>query len=85
MHKDNNYVRSISTGKGQRLILLHVVTTGFLPSCKLLFKSITTDGRDYHTEMNATIFEDVVRKQIDTESFRKVSDNYGQCYIPHKM
>lgn len=66
MHKDKNYGRSIPTGKGQRLILLHAVdrSTGFLPSCKLLFKSISTDGRDYHTEMNATIFEDWLEHKL---------------------
>lgn len=58
--------RNIPTGRGQRLILLHAVDTisGFLPGCKLLFKSHSTDGRDYHQEMNAVIFEDWVRNSL---------------------
>jgi hypothetical protein len=30
---------------------------GFLNGCELVFKGISTDGRDYHTEMNSIIFE----------------------------
>ena len=59
MKADGTTARIISTGRGQRLIHLQAVDdkTGFLPDCKLLFKSISTDGRDYHTEMNGVIFE----------------------------
>lgn len=44
--------------KGQRLVILNAgcKEKGFLPGCGLVFKSISTDGRDYHTEMNGTIF-----------------------------
>ena len=56
----------IPVGRGQRLILLHAVDqkTGFLPDCKLLFKSVSTDGRDYHTEMNGTVFENWVENKL---------------------
>ena len=50
--------RAIPVGKGQRLIQLNAIDeSGFLPGCNLLFKSHSTDNRDYHTEMNAEIFE----------------------------
>ena len=57
---DEMVARKIPTGRGQRLILLHAIDAqiGFIPGCQLLFKSISTDGRDFHTEMNSTIFED---------------------------
>ena len=63
---DGDLARNIPPGKGQRLILLHAVDdkTGFLPGCKLLFKSYSTDGRDYHTEMNAEIFEKWVEEKL---------------------
>ena len=50
--------RKIPNGSGQRLILLHTVDEkrGFVPDCKLLFKSHSTDGRDYHSEMNSVVF-----------------------------
>ena len=38
---------------------------GFLLGCDLVFKSISTDGRDYHTEMNAKIFEKWVNEQLE--------------------
>ncbi len=58
--------RKIPTGSGQRLILLHAVDEqrGFLPDCQLLFKSHSTDGRDYHTEMNSTVFEHWIEHQL---------------------
>ena len=57
--------RKILTGKGQRLILLHAGgSQGFLPGCKLVFRSKSTDGRDYHSEMNAVVFTDWVEKQL---------------------
>ena len=55
----------IPTGRGQRLILLHAGgDMGFLPGCELLFRSKSTDGRDYHTEMNSTVFIDWTKKQL---------------------
>ena len=63
---DGKTGRKIPKGRGQRLILLHAVdsVTGFLPRCKLLFKSHSTDGRDYHTEMNSQIFEHWVKNSL---------------------
>ena len=64
--KDSSEARLIPTGKGQRLILLHAVDdkTGFIPDCKLLFKSNSTDGRDYHTEMNGDTFENWLENKL---------------------
>ena len=66
MSEDGTTARLIPTGRGQRLILLHAVDykTGFLPKCLLLFKSISTDGRDYHSEMNSVIFEDWLKNKL---------------------
>ena len=36
---------------------------GFLNGCELVFKGISTDGSDYHTEMNSKIFEKLVNEQ----------------------
>jgi hypothetical protein len=38
---------------------------GFLPGCDLVFKSISTDGRDYHTEINTKTFEKWVKEQLE--------------------
>ena len=58
--------RKIPNGSGQRLILLHTVDEkrGFVPDCKLLFKSHSTDGRDNHSEMNSVVFEHWVEHQL---------------------
>lgn len=66
MSKDGTTARLLPTGRGQRLILLHAVdnTEGFLPDCKLLFKSLSTDGRDFHKEMNSMVFEDWVEHNL---------------------
>jgi hypothetical protein len=57
--------RKIPLSKGQRFVVLHAgCENGFLPGCDLVFKSISTDGRDYHTEMNAKIFEKWVKEQL---------------------
>ncbi len=66
--EDKSVARRIPTGRGQRLIILHAVDDkrGFLPDCLLLFKSLSTDGRDYHTEMNSTIFEHWVTHKLLT-------------------
>lgn len=52
--------RRIPEGKGQRLIVLHAGSkeVGFIPDCQLVFKSISTDNRDYHCEMNSEIFQE---------------------------
>ena len=57
--------RKIPAGRGERLIVLHAGgSMGFLPGCELVFKSLSTDGRDYHKEMNATVFMDWTIKKL---------------------
>ncbi|XP_048250602.1 uncharacterized protein LOC125378706 [Haliotis rufescens] len=52
-------------GKGERLIVLHAGShRGFLPGCDLVFRSRSTDGRDYHTEMNSQVFTAYVEEQL---------------------
>ena len=66
MSEDGQIARRIPVGRGQRWIILHAVdrVTGFLPNCKLVFKSHSVDGRDYLSEMNAAIFEDWVVNKL---------------------
>ena len=63
---DRRVGRLIPTGKGKRLVLLHAAheTGGFIRDAELLFKSHSTDGRDYHKEMNASVFEDYVEHRL---------------------
>ena len=63
---DARHNRKLPTGRGQRLIVLHAgcKEQGFLPGCDLVFKSKSTDGRDYHTEMNGEVFTEWVNKQL---------------------
>ena len=57
--------RKLPLGKGQRFAVLHAgCEKGFLPGCDLVFKSISTDGKDYHTEMNAKSFEKLIKYQL---------------------
>jgi transposase len=35
-----------------------------LPGCELVFKTLSTDGRDYHSEMNSVIFNKWVEEQL---------------------
>ena len=35
-----------------------------MPNCELLFQAHSTDGRDIHTEMNSTVFENYVTNQL---------------------
>ena len=39
---------------------------GFLNGCELVFKGISTDGREYHNEMNSKIFEKWVNEQLES-------------------
>jgi hypothetical protein len=56
--EDDSKNRKLPLGKGQRFVILHAgCEDGFLNGCELVFKGISTDGRDYHTEMNSIIFE----------------------------
>jgi hypothetical protein len=46
-------------------VILHAgCEDGFLNGCELVFKGISTDGRDYHTEMNSIIFEKWVNDSL---------------------
>lgn len=57
--------RKIPLNKGQRFVILHAgCKTGFLPGCELVFKTLSTDGRDYHSEMNSVIFNKWVEEQL---------------------
>jgi hypothetical protein len=40
--------------KEKGFVIVHAgCKTGFLPGCELVFKTLSTDGRDYHSEMNS--------------------------------
>jgi hypothetical protein len=57
--------RKIPLNKGQRFVILHAgYKTDFLPGCELVFKTLSTDGRDYHSEMNSVIFNKWVEEQL---------------------
>jgi hypothetical protein len=47
------------------MLVLHAgCKTGFLPECELVFKTLSTDGREYHSEMNSVIFNKWVKEQL---------------------
>lgn len=50
--------RNIPSSKGQRIILTYAGSSdnGLVHEAGLIFQSKSTDGRDYHTEMNGQIF-----------------------------
>ena len=57
--------RKIPFNKRQRFVILHTgCKTGFLPGCELVFKTLNTNGRDYHSEKNSVIFNKWVEKQL---------------------
>jgi hypothetical protein len=59
------YKPKFRPSKGQRFVILHAgCKTGFLPGCELVFKTLSTDGRDYHSEMNSVIFNKWVEEQL---------------------
>ena len=66
MSKDGSLGRNVPTSKGQRLIVAHAGSSniGFVPECALIFQSVSTDNRDYHTEMNADVFKDWVEHKL---------------------
>ena len=74
--------RKTHLNKGQRLVILNAgcKEKGFLPGCGLVFKSISTDGRDYHTEMNGTIFL-FGSEAVGTSFACKICSCYGQCIL----
>ncbi|XP_048258134.1 uncharacterized protein LOC125383596 [Haliotis rufescens] len=52
-------------GKGERVIVFHAGShRGFLPGSDLVFRSRSTDGGDYHTEMNSQVFTAKVEEQL---------------------
>lgn len=60
--------RTIPSSKGQRLILAHAGSreNGLLQGAELIFHSKSTDGVDYHKEMNACIFRDWLENTVLT-------------------
>ena len=57
--------RIVPSSKGKRLIIAHVGgKDGFVPDTSLVFKSISTDNRDYHTEMNSEVFENWMKDTV---------------------
>lgn len=58
--------RHVPSSKGQRLIIAHAGSSnvGFVSDAALIFQSKSTDNRDYHSEMNADIFEDWMKHQL---------------------
>jgi hypothetical protein len=77
--------RKIPLNKGQRFVILHAgCKTGFLPGCELVFKTLSTDGRDYHSEMNSVIFNKWVEEQLVPPLPPKslVVNANGQCVLP---
>ena len=57
--------RKIPFNKGQRFVILYTgCKTGFLPGCELVFKTLSTNGRDYHSEINSVIFNKWVEEQL---------------------
>jgi hypothetical protein len=77
--------RKISLNKGQRFVIVHAgCKTGLLPGCELVFKTLSTDGRDYHSEMNSVIFNKWVEEQLVPPLPPKslVVNANGQCVLP---
>jgi hypothetical protein len=57
--------KSIPSGKGKRLIVLHAVmrSEGLIDGCDLVFLAKSTDG-DYHQEMNSFVFLEWFENQL---------------------
>jgi transposase len=55
---DGTKRREIPSSKGQRIVIGHAGSkaNGLVSGAELLFQALSTDGRDYHTEMNGVIF-----------------------------
>ena len=65
--------RKLPLGKGQRFVVLHAgCEKGCLPGSDLVFKSISTDERENHIEMNANIFEKWRKYQLLPVSYRNL-------------
>ena len=63
---DGTVKRNIPSSKGQRLILAHAGNKqeGLVEGAGLVFQSISTDDRDYHSEMNGDIFKNWMEKTL---------------------
>ena len=64
--KDGTLKRNIPSSKGQRMILVNAGSkeSGLLNEAGLVFQSKTTDGRDYHKEMNWIIFQNWMENKL---------------------
>ena len=64
--KDGSIKRHVPSGKGRRIIVAHAGSenVGFIPQAELVFTSVSTDNRDYHSEMNSDIFEDWIENTL---------------------
>lgn len=50
--EDDYKNKKLPLEKGQRFVILHAgCEDGFPNGCEVVFKCISTDGRDYHTEI----------------------------------
>jgi len=58
-NQENTEGLKISTGKGNRLIVCHAGSPsfGFVKNAKLIVRCNSGSTKDYHSQMNATIFE----------------------------
>jgi len=56
---ENTEGLKVPTGKGSRLIICHAGSPsfGFVKDAKLIFRCNSGNTKDYHSQMNATIFE----------------------------
>jgi transposase len=63
---DREQKRKIPSSKGQRIILAHAGSSenGLVHDAELIFQAKSTDGRDYHTEMNGHIFRDWIENTL---------------------
>ena len=90
--KDLSQRRQVLASKGQRLIICHAGSAeeGFVENADLVFKSKSTDNRDYHTEMDghnftkwvsAKLLPNVKEKSVfvlDNASYHNVVDKEDQ-------
>jgi hypothetical protein len=69
--------KKIPLNKGQRFVILHAgCKTGFLPGCELVFKTLSTDGRDYHYPSSCKVFQGLYFDNFKEWFFSKVTRNF---------
>lgn len=63
---DREQKRKIPSSKEQRIVLAHAGSraNGLVNDAELIFQAKSTDGRDYHTEMNGRIFRDWIENTL---------------------